>query len=306
MKKPVLIVMAAGMGSRYGGLKQIDKISAEGEIILDFSLYDAKKAGFEEVIFVIRKENEHDFRELIDECAGKHLNVEYVFQSIEDIPEGYKVPDGREKPWGTCHAVMSAAKIVDGPFAVINADDYYGAQAFKEMYSFLEKAEDNEFYSYGMIGYKLENTLTENGHVARGICTVNQEGYLDDIVERTKIMRKEQGICYTEDDGENWHILDKETIVSMNFWGFTKSMMDEMVERFPAFLDVTLIQNPLKGEYFLPGVVDDLLKENKAKVKVLISSDKWQGVTYKEDKEGVVEALKKLKESGAYPQRLWE
>ncbi len=316
MNKPVLIIMAAGMGSRYGGLKQIDPVSDKGEIILDFSLYDAMMAGFEDVIFVIKEENEADFRALIDERAGKHMNVRYAFQKLEDIPEGYKVPEGREKPWGTCHAVMSARHLVNGPFAVINADDYYGPGAFQSMYDFLEKSAEEAAkeeaagtksaqYEFCMIGYELKNTITENGHVSRGVCDVTDGGYLKDIVERTKIMRRDGGIQYTE-DGENWVTLPEDTVVSMNFWGFSKDMMTEMVAGFPEFLDEALKTNPLKGEYFLPGVVDTLLKEEKARVRVLRSRDKWYGVTYKEDKQTVVDALQAMKDKGLYPDVLWK
>ena len=316
MNKPVLIIMAAGMGSRYGGLKQIDPVSDKGEIILDFSLYDAMMAGFEDVIFVIKEENETDFRALIDERAGKHMNVRYAFQKLEDIPEGYKVPEGREKPWGTCHAVMSARHLVNGPFAVINADDYYGPGAFQSMYDFLEKSAEEAAkeeaagtkpaqYEFCMIGYELKNTITENGHVSRGVCDVTDGGYLKDIVERTKIMRRDGGIQYTE-DGESWVTLPEDTVVSMNFWGFSKDMMTEMVARFPEFLDEALKTNPLKGEYFLPGVVDTLLKEEKARVRVLRSRDKWYGVTYKQDKQTVVDALQAMKDKGLYPDVLWK
>lgn len=306
MEKPTLIIMAAGMGSRYGGLKQIDPVSDKGEIILDFSLYDAMMAGFEKVIFIIKKENEADFRALIDERAGKHLQVEYAFQELTDIPEGYRVPAEREKPWGTCHAVLSARKLIDGPFAVINADDYYGPGAFQSIYDYLATAKDDKKYRYCMIGYLLENTLTENGHVARGVCEVSQDGTLQDIVERTRIMWRNGEIAYTEDEGDSWYPLAEGTTVSMNFWGFTESFVKEMEARFPAFLDKALAENPLKGEYFLPGVVDQLIKEDKASVKVLQSQDRWYGVTYKEDKEGVVSALQSMKDKGIYPDKLWK
>lgn len=306
MNKPVLVIMAAGMGSRYGGLKQIDPVSDQGEIILDFSLYDAMMAGFEEVIFIIKKENEADFRALIDERAGKHMKVQYAFQELSDLPEGYEVPEGRVKPWGTCHAVLSARKLIDGPFAVINADDYYGPGAFQSIYDYLEKASDDELYRYCMVGYEVQNTLTENGHVARGVCSVGTDDSLADIVERTKIMRREDGIAYTEDDGNTWIPLSEGTTVSMNFWGFTKSFVREMEARFPAFLNKALAENPLKSEYFLPGVVDQLIKEHKASVKVLKSRDKWYGVTYKEDKPGVVDALQAMKDKGIYPEKLWK
>lgn len=306
MKKPILIIMAAGMGSRYGGLKQIDPVSDQGEIILDFSLYDAHMAGFEKAVFIIKKENEVDFRALIDEKAGKYMEVDYAFQQLDDIPAGYTVPEGRVKPWGTCHAVLSARNLIDGPFAVINADDYYGPGAFASIYDYLEQAKDDEKYRYCMVGYQLENTLTENGHVARGVCQVSKDGYLEDIVERTKIMRRGDAIAYKEDDGESWHELAEGTTVSMNFWGFTESFVREMEERFPAFLDKALAENPLKGEYFLPGVVDQLIQEQKASVRVLTSHDKWYGVTYKEDKESVVDALQSMKDKGLYPEKLWK
>lgn len=306
MNKPVLVIMAAGMGSRYGGLKQIDPISDQGEIILDFSLYDAYMAGFEKAIFIIKRENEEDFRALVDERAGKHMEIAYAFQELTDLPEGYKVPEGRVKPWGTCHAVLSARDLIDGPFAVINADDYYGPGAFQTIYNYLEAATDDEKYRYCMVGYQLPNTLTENGHVARGVCSVNEAGQLADIVERTKIMRREGVIQFTEDDGETWNSLPEDTTVSMNFWGFTRSFIDEMENRFPAFLDKAMVENPMKGEYFLPGVVDQLIKEDKATVRVLTSEDKWYGVTYKEDKQGVVDALQSMKDKGLYPEKLWK
>lgn len=306
MNKPVLVIMAAGMGSRYGGLKQIDPISDKGEIILDFSLYDAMMAGFEKVIFIIKKENEADFRALIDERAGKYMEVEYAFQELTDIPQEYQVPAERVKPWGTCHAVLSARKLINGPFAVINADDYYGPGAFQTIYDYLEQAKDDEKYRYCMVGYQLEKTLTENGHVARGVCEVGENGQLLDIVERTKIMYHDGGIAFTEDDGATWQPLEEGTTVSMNFWGFTESFIREMEARFPAFLDKALVENPLKGEYFLPGVVDQLIKEDKATVKVLRSHDKWYGVTYKEDKQSVVDALQSMKDKGLYPEKLWK
>ena len=306
MKTPVLVIMAAGMGSRFGGLKQIEPVSDKGEIILDFSLYDAVMTGFKKVIFVIKKENEDAFRELIDSRAGKYIDVEYAFQAIDDLPEGYRVPEGREKPWGTGHAVLAARDLVDAPFAVINADDYYGPGAFQTMYSFLENAEDNDKYQFCMVGFQIENTLTENGYVSRGVCQLSDEGYLTDITERTKIQWQDDKIVFTEDDGTTWQELPRGTSVSMNFWGFTSSMMKELKERFPAFLDKAVVENPMKGESFLPGVVDQLIQEGKAEVKVLNSMDRWYGVTYKEDKESVVDALQSMKDKGEYPDVLWK
>ncbi len=306
MKEPTLVIMAAGMGSRYGGLKQMDKMSSEGEVILDFSLYDAVMAGFKKVVFVIKKQIEEDFKEIIEGKASKYIDVKYAFQELTDLPEGYKVPEGREKPWGTCHAVLAARHLIDGPFAVINADDYYGPGAFHTIYDFLQNAKDDDKYRYCMVGYMLEKTLTENGSVARGVCSETEDGFLADIHERTKIMWKDGGIAYTEDDGQTFTELPKGTPVSMNVWGFTESFLAEAEARFPAFLAAATSENPLKAEYPLPGVVDQLLKEGKATVKVLKSHDKWYGVTYKEDKEDVVNALQSMKDKGLYPEKLWK
>ena len=305
-KEPILVIMAAGMGSRFGGLKQIEPISDKGETILDFSLYDAFMAGFKKAIFVIKRENEEDFRKLIDNGAAKYMEVDYAFQQLNDLPDGYSVPEGREKPWGTAHAVMAARHLADGPIAVINADDYYGPGAFQTIYDFLEGACDGEKYSYCMVGYDIENTLTENGFVSRGVCKTSEQGFLTEITERTKIQWKDGEIVYTEDDGKTWKTLPKGTTVSMNFWGFTPSMMKEMEAGFPAALDKILAEDPLKGEYFLPGVVDRLLREGKAEVKVLKSRDRWYGVTYKKDKESVVSALQSMKDKGEYPDKLWK
>lgn len=306
MKKPVLIIMAAGMGSRYGGLKQIDPVDQDGHIIMDFSIYDAVKAGFGKVIFIIKKENEKDFRETIGDRMAQRIEVEYVFQDINNLPEGFAVPEGREKPWGTAHAVLSCLSSVDGPFAVINADDYYGQQAFQMIYDYLASHEDTDKYQYTMVGYLLENTLTENGHVARGVCETNAEGKLTEITERVRIEKREAGPAYTEDDGATWTPLSGDTVVSMNMWGFTNSMLPEIRDRFAAFLSENLSKNPLKCEYFLPFVVDELIREDKAEVTVLKSRDRWYGVTYREDKPVVVKAIQALKDKGLYPQKLWE
>ncbi|GFI19408.1 MAG: nucleotidyltransferase [Lachnospiraceae bacterium] len=306
MKKPVLVIMAAGMGSRYGGLKQIDPVDAQGHIIMDFSIYDAVKAGFEKVVFIIKKENEADFRSCIGDRMEKQIQVEYVFQDINNLPEGFKVPEGRTKPWGTAHAVLSCLPVIDGPFAVINADDYYGQQAFRMIYDFLASHEDKEKYQYTMVGYLLENTLTENGHVARGVCETNEAGKLTEITERVRIEKREDGPAYTEDEGNTWTGLAKDTVVSMNMWGFTKSVLEEIHDRFASFLKASLPENPLKCEYFLPFVVDELIREDKAEVTVLKSRDRWYGVTYKEDKPAVMKAIQALKDEGCYPQNLWE
>jgi NDP-sugar pyrophosphorylase family protein len=307
MKKPVLVVMAAGMGSRYGGLKQIDPVDKEGHIIMDFSIYDAVKAGFEKVIFIIKKENEADFKAAIGDRISRQIEVVYVFQSLDYLPEGYQIPEGRVKPWGTGHAILSCLDVIDGPFAVINADDYYGSHALQMAYDFLSENQDEDgVYRYMMVGYQLKNTLTDNGHVARGVCVTDENGYLIKINERTHIEKRENGIAYTQDDGETWVELAQDSTVSLNMWGFSASLLKELKDRFPIFLDKNLSGNPLKCEYFLPFVVDELLTEKKATVKVLKSMDKWYGVTYKEDKPMVVEALQKLKDEGKYPQKLWE
>ena len=303
MKQPVLVVMAAGMGSRYGGLKQIDPVDKEGHIIMDFSVYDAVKAGFKKVIFIIKKENEADFKAAIGDRLSKHLDVTYVFQDLKNLPEGYEVPEERVKPWGTGHAVLSCIDEIDGPFAVINADDYYGANAFRMAYDFLTQNQDEDgIYRYMMVGYKLENTLTENGHVARGVCVTDEEGHLQKIHERTHIERHEGNVSYTEDEGKTWTPLTQDSTVSMNMWGFSESILKELKARFPKFLEENLPVNPMKCEYFLPFVVDELLGENKATVKVLKSMDKWYGVTYKEDKPVVVAAIQRMKDEGLYPQ----
>ena len=300
MKNPELVIMAAGMGSRYGGLKQIDRVDDNGHIIIDYSIYDAIRAGFRDVTFIIKKEIEKDFREVMDaHLAGKDINVKYVYQEIDKLPAGYSVPEGRKKPWGTGHALLCCLGTVDAPFAVINADDYYGANAFKKIYEFLKNTNDEGKYHFAMVGYKIANTVTEQGTVSRGICQSDENGMLTEIVERTKIGTTDGRIWYTE--GDESFDLDPDTLVSMNLWGFTPSYLKECEKRFPAFLDENLPKNPEKCEFFLPSVVSELIGEGLADVKVLDNSDKWYGVTYKEDKETVVEAFKKLKAEGVYP-----
>lgn len=305
MKKPVLVIMAAGMGSRYGGLKQIDPVDKEGHIIMDFSIYDAKRAGFDKVVFIIKKENEADFKEAVGRRIEKVMEVAYVFQELANIPKGFEIPEGRVKPWGTAHAVLSAIDEIDGPFAVINADDYYGRHAFQSIYDYLTTYEDDEKYRYTMVGYRLKNTVTDNGHVARGVCGLNADNELVNVTERTRIEKRNGGIKYSEDDGQTWTAIDGDTLVSMNMWGFTRSILDEIKAGFPAFLEKGLKENPLKCEYFLPAVVSELLEEGRAAVKVLESEDIWYGVTYKEDKPVVVAAVQSLKDAGLYPQKLW-
>ena len=305
-KKPVLVVLAAGMGSRYGGLKQIDPVGCQGEAILDYSLFDAHEAGFETAVIIIKEAIREDFMATVGKRLEKcPMEIRYAYQELDALPAGYSVPAGRVKPWGTCHAVLCAKDAIDGaPFAVINADDYYGKSAYKVIYNALCAAEDGEKYDYCMVGYLLGNTVTDNGSVARGVCKT-ENGYLTQVVERTRIEKYEGGIHFTE-DGENWTDVTADTIVSMNLWGFTPSFLAELEKRFPGFLDTLAVKNPEKAEYFLPLAVEDLLREDKATVKVLQSPDKWFGVTYAADKPVVVAALKEKTAAGLYPDGLWK
>ncbi len=302
MKNPELVILAAGMGSRYGGLKQIDKIDDFGHIIIDYSIHDAIKAGFRDITFIIKKEIEKDFREVIDaHLEGKNVNVKYVFQELYKLPEGYSVPEGRKKPFGTAHAIACCLGTVDAPFAVINADDYYGAHAFEKIYNFLKDTNDEGKYHYAMVGYRVKNTVTEEGTVSRGVCTYDGEtNMLTSVVERTKIGVDGDKIYFIEDDAK--FDLDPDTLVSMNLWGFTPSFIEECNNRFPAFLDENLPKNPEKCEYLLPTIVANLINEGKADVKVIENDDKWFGVTYKEDKPKVVESFRKLIADGIYPE----
>lgn len=302
MSKPTLVIMAAGMGSRYGGLKQIDPVDAQGHIIMDFSIYDAMAAGFEKVVFIIKRANEQVFKESIGNRVSEKIQVEYVYQELTKIPQGFEVPEGREKPFGTGHAILCCKDVLDGPFVVINADDYYGKHAYQAIYDYLMNHQDDEKYRYAMVGYALKNTLTENGHVARGICKTDAQGFLEEIVERTRIEKRGEGAAFTEDDGNTWTEVSTDSIVSMNMWGFSKSLLKELETGFKDFLENELPDNPLKAEYFLPTAVGKLLKDDKASVRVLTSQDKWYGVTYKEDKEMVVEAIAGLKKQGLYPE----
>ena len=305
MSKPVLIIMAAGMGSRYGGLKQLDPVGNNDQVILDYSIYDAMRAGFETVVFVIKPEIEADFKEAIGDRVSKVMDVKYAFQRKDDLPAGYSVPPERTKPWGTAQAALAARHVVDGPFAVINADDYYGPEAFREIYDYLSAHPDGGVYEYAMVGYLLKNTVTENGTVARGVCEETADHFLARVTERTRIAKGDPP-RYTEDGGETWTELPADTIVSMNMWGFNRSFLDEAWARFSTFLDKALAENPVKAEYFLPTVVSWLVDEGKARVKVLRSEDKWYGVTYREDKPAVVQAIRAKTASGLYPERLWE
>lgn len=304
MEKPVLVILAAGMGSRYGGLKQIDPVDEQGNKIIDFSIYDAMRAGFKKVIFIIKKENEQDFRTCIGDAVSKYMEVEYVFQDLNKVPDDFTIPEGRVKPWGTAHAILCCKDVIKEPFAVINADDYYGKSAFQTLYDFLTTHQDDDKYRYAMVGYELGNTLTENGSVARGCCVTDEDGYLVTIAERTQIEKRGDGAAYSE-DGTNFMPIAMDTPVSMNMWGFTPSILGELELAVNRFFHTEVEKNPLKSECFLPIEVDKLLKGRKATVKVLSSKDKWFGVTYKEDKPFVVESVKKLKAEGVYPEKLW-
>lgn len=305
MEKPVLVIMAAGMGSRYGGLKQIDCVDEQGHIIIDFSIFDAIKAGFKKVIFIIKQEMEEEFKQVIGNRIGKIVDVEYVFQETTNVPENFTVPDGRMKPWGTGHAILCCKEKVKGPFAVINADDFYGREAFTKIYDFLGSIKDNQNNLYAMVGYQLKNTLTENGSVARGVCDVNEAGFLMEITERTKIERFQDGVKYYDSEHDIWKDISIDSTVSMNLWGFKENILDELEEEFSIFLETESLSNPLKSEFFLPTVVQHMIEKQKVKVKVLHSDDKWFGVTYKEDKMIVLNEIAKLKEQGVYPMNLW-
>lgn len=302
MGKPSLVIMAAGMGSRYGGLKQIDPIDDQGHIIMDFSIYDAMAAGFEKVVFIIKRANEQAFKESIGNRVSEKVQVEYVYQELDKIPQGFDIPEGREKPFGTGHAILCCKEVLDGPFVVINADDYYGKHAYQAVYDYLMEHQEDGKNCYAMVGYALKNTLTEYGHVARGICRTDEQGFLEEIVERTHIEKRGEGAAFTEDGGKSWTEVSADSIVSMNMWGFSRSILQELENGFVEFLRNELPDNPLKAEYYLPTAVGELLREGKASVRVLTSRDKWHGVTYKEDKKMVVEAIAGLKKQGLYPE----
>ena len=297
MSEPTLVILAAGMGSRFGGLKQIMSVDERGHAIIDYSLFDARRAGFKKVAFIIKHEIEADFKAAVGKRMEKYFDVEYVFQQLDRLPAGYEVPAGRVKPWGTGHAVLCAKDQVRGPFAVINADDFYGPTAYKALYDFL--AADRPANEHAMIAYLLRNTVTENGHVARGICQV-KDGFLTDVVERTHIEKRGEDGAYTE-DGVNFVPLSGDVPVSMNCWAFGHAMMDELEGEFPAWLDEALRTNPQKAEYFLPFVANDSIKAGRATVRVLPCREQWYGMTYKEDMQSVKDALARMRAEGVYP-----
>lgn len=303
MKNPVLVIMAAGMGSRFGGPKQITPVDDKGHIIIDFSLYDAYRAGFRDVAFIIKREMEADFRERIGSRMEKYFNVSYIYQELDRLPEGYTVPKERSKPWGTGHAVACCKGQVEGPFAVINADDFYGRTAFSAIYDFL--AANPAKGSYAMVGYRVRNTVTEHGSVARGVCET-ENGMLKGITERTHIVKQGTDAAFSEDGGETFTFIPGDTMVSMNMWGFANGLLDELWDRFPAFLDKNLPVNPAKCEYFLPFVVNEQLEDGSASVQVLPCEETWYGVTYREDLESVQNAIAKMKEEKIYEEVLWK
>jgi len=304
MQKPVLVVMAAGLGSRYGGLKQVQPVGAYGQAIMDYSLYDAKRAGFEEAIFVISSAMAKDFPADLQERIGKHFPVRCAVQELTDLPCGYAVPEGREKPWGTGHAVLACRGMIDAPFAAINADDFYGFNGFRAVYDFLTTERSGSKRQYAMVGYELQKTLSESGYVARGICQTDARGYLVEIRERTHIISTQEGALYTE-DGQGYHKLPEDAVASMNLWGFTQDFMGELESRFTGFLDRAMEENPLKAEYFLPEVVGAMLREGLADVSVLPCAERWYGVTYRTELPAVQEAVRQMTEEGKYPERLW-
>lgn len=299
MKEPVLVIMAAGMGSRFGGPKQIKAVDDFGHAIIDYSLYDAKRAGFKRVAFIIKHAIEDDFKAAVGRRAEAHFDVQYIYQELSVLPDGYSVPEGRVKPWGTGHAVLCCKDYIDAPFAVINADDFYGRSAYEEMYKFLTTEQDPMVYS--MVGYRLRNTVTDNGYVARGICQTEGD-LLSDITERTHIEKNGDDIVFIE-NGEK-HPISGDSVVSMNFWGFSTGILDELNRRFTGFLDEALKENPLKAEYFLPFVVNAKLKGGECSVRVLPSLDSWYGMTYLEDLDTVKSALSDMRNRKIYPTKL--
>ena len=305
-RKPILVVMAAGMGSRYGGLKQIDPVGTQGEAILDFSLFDAHRAGFETAVIIIKESIREEFMQTVGRrLKNCPMEIRYAYQELDMLPPGYTVPQGRTKPWGTCHAVLCARDAIgDAPFAVVNADDYYGRSAFQVMFDYLCQAQDGEKADYCMVGYELGNTVSDYGSVTRGVCTV-EKGKLTNITERKRIEKRDGGIYFTE-DGETWTQLPPETTVSMNLLGFTSSFLEAISQSFPRFLAEKLPVDPQKCEFYLPMLVAELLAAGKADMTVLASTDQWYGVTYAADKPMVQSAIRNMTDGGKYPHGLWK
>ncbi|MDR1580647.1 MAG: hypothetical protein LBS35_09845 [Synergistaceae bacterium] len=308
MEKPALVILAAGLGSRYGGLKQIDPVGEHGELIIDYSIYDAIKAGFESVVFIITREMHDDFMEVIGGRIKKYAAIKYAYQDINAIPAGYLLPEGRTKPWGTTQALLSARSVLgEGPFAVINADDFYGASAYRTIYEWLSAPHPHDGKShYAMVGYRIENTVTDSGSVARGICEEDENGYLVSIVERTLVEKHGRAARYSEDMGATWNAIPPGTLVSMNFWGLSDEFFEVAERDFPPFLNANLPLNPLKCEYLLPSEIGNQLRAGGCDVRVLESPDTWHGITYKEDRPGVMKAVADLHAREVYPKPLWK
>ncbi len=303
--KPTLFLLAAGMGSRYGGLKQLDGLGPNGETIMDYSIYDAIHAGFGKLVFVIRKDFEQDFRDKVVSKYQGHLPVEVVFQSLEDLPHGFTVPEGRTKPWGTNHAVLMGKDVIREPFAVINCDDFYGRDSFQVMGKYLSDLPEGSQNKYSMVGFRIGNTLSESGTVSRGVCSTDEKGFLTTVVERTKIQRLDGEVKYLEEDGETWTAIPDTTPVSMNFWGFTPDYFAYSQDIFKEFLNAESTKKNIKAEFFIPLVIDKLIKTNKATVQVLDTTSKWFGVTYPEDRPDTVAKIKQLVDTGVYPDKLF-
>lgn len=302
MKKPILVIMAAGLGSRFGGNKQITPVDEQGHLIIDYSIFDAVRAGFGKVVCVVKPQDEASFHQAIGARIAQYVDIVYAYQSLDMLPEGFSIPEGRVKPWGTGHAAMCAGKYLDRPFAVINADDYYGREAFETMARFL--MEDEGENAHAMVGYKVENTLTENGSVSRGVCEQNG-GMLTGVTERTSIVPQGDGAAFTEDGGATYTHIDRGTIVSMNFWGFKPAAVAQMQAYFVDFLKDTMLGNPLKAEYYLPSIPNRMLQGGTGTVRVLSTDEKWYGVTYREDLPRVQAAIAAMKVEGKYPEELW-
>lgn len=302
--KPTLLLLAAGMGSRYGGLKQLDGVGPNGETIMDYSIYDAIQSGFGKIVFVIRKDFEQEFRDKVLSKYEGHIPTGLVFQSIDALPEGFTCPEGREKPWGTNHAVLMAKDVINEPFLAINCDDFYGRDAFNVMGRFLSGLADGNENSYAMVGFRVGNTLSENGTVSRGVCTTNAEGHLTTVVERTKIARVDGKVSY-KDENDEWVVIDDNTPVSMNMWGFTPDYFRYSENYFREFLSDEKNMTNLKSEYFIPLMVNKLITDGTASVSVLDTTSKWFGVTYPEDRPETVARIKKLVEEGVYPNKLF-
>lgn len=306
--KLTLVVLAAGIGSRYGGLKQVDPVGPSGEMIIDYSVYDALQAGFSKVVFVISHAIAGVFYERVGDAISRQCETAYAFQRLEELPLGWTLPEGRAKPWGTAHATLAARGLVDTPFAVINADDFYGRGALQAIAGYLRVGDEQPLdgvEDYAMVGYRLENTLTEYGHVARGVCTVDEQGYLSGVRELTRIERSGTGAHYSEDGGITWHDLPVTAVVSMNMWGFIPGLFPELEQRFTGFLAASQA-NILKAEYFLPTVVNDMVHEGRARVKVLTTAERWYGMTYVQDRPVVKGAIHEMVRQGIYPEKLWK